>query len=49
LVYFEEGDSVIAAIDREKQIKKWRRKKKIELIETMNPEWKDLSQDWFDK
>lgn len=42
LVYFEAGDSIHAAIQREKQIKKWFRKWKIELIESVNPEWKDL-------
>jgi putative endonuclease len=31
----------------EKQIKGWTRAKKIALIESMNPEWKDLSEDWF--
>jgi putative endonuclease len=48
LVYFEQGDSIVAAIDREKQIKRWRREKKIGLIEKMNPGWKDLSQELFD-
>ncbi len=42
LVYFEETDSIYSAIEREKQIKKWNRKWKIELIESLNPEWKDL-------
>lgn len=42
LVYFEETDSIYAAIQREKQLKKWYRKWKIELIEGFNPEWKDL-------
>ncbi|HEY9166986.1 MAG TPA: GIY-YIG nuclease family protein [Candidatus Kryptonia bacterium] len=42
LVYFESTDDVTVAIRREKQIKKWYRKWKIELIESMNPEWKDL-------
>jgi putative endonuclease len=46
LVYFEATDDVLAAIAREKQIKGWRRSKKIALIETMNPQWKDLSEDW---
>lgn len=46
LVYFEEGDSVDGAIFREKQIKGYGRKKKLALIEKMNPEWKDLSADW---
>ena len=47
LVYFETTDDVIAAIQREKQIKGWLRKKKIGLIESTNPEWKDLSEGWF--
>jgi len=47
LVYFEETNDVQAAIKREKQIKGWLRKKKIELIEAANPEWKDLSEEWF--
>ncbi|MBW2581450.1 MAG: GIY-YIG nuclease family protein [Deltaproteobacteria bacterium] len=46
LVYFEETIDVNAAITREKQIKGWLRKKKIALIESMNPEWKDLTEDW---
>lgn len=33
---------MVSAIDREKQFKKWRRKKKLNLIETMNPEYRDL-------
>jgi putative endonuclease len=48
LVYFEEALSAEAAIDREKQIKGWLRSKKVELIERINPEWKDLSEGWFD-
>jgi putative endonuclease len=43
LVYFELFDNPDDAIKREKQIKGWLRKKKIDLIESMNPEWKDLS------
>jgi putative endonuclease len=42
LVYFEETNDISAAISREKQIKGWMRKKKIALIESMNPGWKDL-------
>ena len=42
LVYFEATSDIRAAIAREKQIKKWRREKKIALIEAMNPEWRDL-------
>jgi putative endonuclease len=46
LVYFEEGASAIDAIAREKQIKGWRRAKKVALIESMNPAWADLSAQW---
>jgi putative endonuclease len=42
LVYYEFHATMSAAIAREKQIKEWRRVWKIELIETMNPEWRDL-------
>ena len=42
LVYFETFDNINAAIAREKQIKAGSRKKKIDLINKMNPEWKDL-------
>ena len=42
LVYFEETSDIMAALEREKQLKGWRRSKKNALIETMNPEWKDL-------
>jgi putative endonuclease len=42
----EATNDVLGAIAREKQIKGWLRKKKIDLIESMNLEWKDLSQDW---
>ena len=42
LVYFEEGEDIYGAISREKQIKGKLRKKKIELIESKNPDWHDL-------
>jgi putative endonuclease len=42
LVYYEWHDEIIRAIQREKNIKHWPRAWKIELIESMNPEWKDL-------
>jgi putative endonuclease len=42
LVYFEVSASVVSAIDREKQLKKWHRAWKVRLIEKENPEWKDL-------
>lgn len=48
LVYCESTDSIESAIIREKQIKGWSRKKKIALIESMNPDWNDLSQEWAD-
>ena len=47
LVYYEVYDEIIAAISREKQIKGWRRRKKVELIESMNPAWRDLSEDFL--
>jgi len=46
LVYFEETPDIKAAIYREKQIKGWRRARKIDLIESINPTWQDLSEDW---
>ena len=45
LVYYEETESIEAAIKREKQIKGGSRQKKIDLIEGMNPHWKDLYKD----
>ncbi len=42
LVYYEQFQYVVDAITREKQLKKWNRKWKIELIEKNNPEWEDL-------
>jgi putative endonuclease len=46
LVYFEETSDVLAAITREKEIKKWRREKKNALVIQANPEWRDLSNDF---
>jgi len=46
LVYYEESGEINDAIAREKQIKIMLRSRKIELIESMNPEWKDLSEGW---
>ena len=46
LVYFEETNDIQEAIKREKQLKKWNRKWKLELIEKVNPHWNDLSKDW---
>ena len=48
LVYYEEFSDVNEAITREKQIKGWLRKKKIALIESINPQWEDLSIEWYD-
>ena len=48
LVHFEETNDVMAAIAREKEIKKWRREKKNKLVETTNSQWSDLSDGWFD-
>ena len=45
LVYFESTNDVSAAITREKQMKRWKRQWKIELIEKDNPEWRDLYKD----
>ena len=48
LVWFESHQDVAKAIAREKQLKGWRREKKIALIEKTNPAWADLSKDWYD-
>ena len=48
LVWFEHHQDVAKAISRETQLKKWKRAKKIALIERMNPTWLDLSRDWFE-
>jgi putative endonuclease len=47
LVYYEVYDDVRSAINREKQLKRWRRDKKIALIEKVNLNWHDLSEEWF--
>ncbi|MBU1032657.1 MAG: GIY-YIG nuclease family protein [Patescibacteria group bacterium] len=49
LVYFGEYNDVTLAIEREKQLKGWTRKKKIYLIEQTNPNWDDLSEAWYAK
>jgi putative endonuclease len=46
LVYFERFDYINNALAREKQIKRWSRRKKVVLIERMNPKWDDLSREW---
>ena len=48
LVYWKSFDDVRNAIDREKQLKRWRRDKKVWLIERMNPGWKDLAAQWHE-
>ena len=48
LVYFEGFGDVTQAIAREKELKGWRRARKVDLVESMNPEWRDLSQGWYD-
>ena len=48
LVYHDATTDIQAAISREKQLKAWRRSKKVELVESVNPEWKDLSLRWYD-
>jgi putative endonuclease len=45
LVYYESTSDVNAAIAREKQIKKWRREKKVKLIEALNRDWNDLARE----
>ena len=46
LVYYELTDSIESALNREKQLKHWHRQWKINLINEMNPEFKDLSENW---
>ena len=46
LVYFETTTDVRSAIEHEKQLKGWLRSRKNALVERMNPEWRDLSEDW---
>ena len=49
LVYYEQTSDIKAAIAREKQIKGWLRSKKVALIESVNPNWADLSVEWFER
>jgi putative endonuclease len=46
LVYFQVTENVMSAIEREKELKGWVRRKKVALINSVNPEWKDLSEEW---
>ncbi|MBU0707604.1 GIY-YIG nuclease family protein [Patescibacteria group bacterium] len=48
LLYFEETDDVATAISREKKLKRWRNKWKIELIQKQNSKLEDLAKDWYD-
>jgi putative endonuclease len=48
LVWYEDHAFMHQAIRREKQIKRWRRAWKLALIEAENPDWRDLSEDWFE-
>jgi putative endonuclease len=48
LIYFESFDDIRTAINREKQLKGWSRRKKIWLVERVNPSWEDLSREWYD-
>ena len=47
LVYYEEFADVREAIVREKRLKWWPRKWKVKLVESRNPEWRDLAAEWF--
>jgi putative endonuclease len=47
LVYFDQANQALPAIAREKEIKGWLRHRKIALIKSVNPEWKDLSDGWY--
>jgi len=46
LVYYEQTPDINAALNREKEIKKWRREKKNRLVVNTNPQWRDLSEDF---
>lgn len=47
LVFYENWPTMPQAIEREKEIKGWSRPKKNQLVESMNPEWRDLAADWY--
>jgi len=47
LVYFESFKYVKNCIDREKQVKDWTRAKRVALIQSLNPTWEDLAEDWY--
>jgi putative endonuclease len=48
LVYCESTPDIASAVLREKRLKRWHRQWKMELIEKVNPEWKDLAEDWYE-
>jgi len=48
LVHYEETSDVRAALERERHLKGWTRARKVALVESENPEWKDLSERWID-
>src|SRR3972149_4262237 len=48
LVYYEAFQQIWSAIARENQTKSWRRRKKLDLIVSMNPRWEDLAGDWYE-
>jgi putative endonuclease len=47
IVYYETFPDIRSAIEREKQIKSWRRRKKLDLIVSMNLRWRDLADEWY--
>ena len=47
LVYYDSTTDIRSAIAREKELKGWRRSKKVELVESVNPEWKELAREWY--
>jgi len=48
LVWYNQTDDISSAIETEERMKKWRRQYKLNVIEEMNPEWRDLSEDFLD-
>ncbi len=48
LVYHEPTTDVLSVITREKELKGWRRNKKVALVASINPEWRDLALRWYD-
>jgi putative endonuclease len=48
LIYFEEAERIEDALAREKEIKGWRRAKKLALVKQLNPKFEDLCEGWFD-